>query len=179
MLFPLTSLFYGVLTGLLIVLVVQLYAFHIRDHHPTRYVGLWRFVGDISKTRTRSLLFTIASIFWFGVFDALLRAFQPTSEQKPVLYITAVFLLVVFLAISFGISLYRLQQKLQSGSKCKPRRIVPRSSVSATWPAIAFRIRITRIKKPSLMTGVNPCCFRTTAVAQSTFGMWGACVDRL
>lgn len=103
--------FIGLLSAVIVILALTFYAFHLREHRPAQYVGFWQFVGSIARARSR-VIATVAGLLLGALLaNGLLFLWQPTDRQSLVLCVDAVFLLVSLLAISFGVGLYKLQQR--------------------------------------------------------------------
>lgn len=105
---PLSAIgFIGLISAVIVILALTFYAFHLREYHPAQYVGLWRFLGSIARTRSR-VIATVAGLLLGALLaNGLLLLWQPTDRQSLVLYVDAIFLFVLFLAISFGLGLYK------------------------------------------------------------------------
>ncbi len=103
--------FAGLLSAIIVMLTLTFYAFHLREHHPAQYTGFWRFLGNITQTPIRAVASAAGLLFGALIANGILLLLRPTEKQSLTLYIDAILVLLLFLTVVFGISLYRVQKR--------------------------------------------------------------------
>lgn len=72
-----SGLILGYITLYLILIPATLYAYHVRDHHPDRYWGIWRLLSGYGRERRDTLKFIA------GMMCGTLIGFLITSAYGP------------------------------------------------------------------------------------------------
>ena len=96
---PIIFTFLGCLTGIVALFAMRAYAFHIRDHHPERYKGFWRYWGNINRSPILLTGIAIGSILGYALTIGIGRLLQPNHVESLTILLIPIIIFVVILAI--------------------------------------------------------------------------------
>ena len=101
----------GTICAILIGISATIYSFNVRENHPERYRGLWRYIGTMAQTPKKAM-------FYWGMFlVGMAIAMFATSILNIILMRSHLLLtdtilgILLVIAITFPLVAYRLHRR--------------------------------------------------------------------